>query len=712
MAPETLVAQEGITYVPDLFRYNRRKTRVVYVGDVGVGGNNPIRVQSMTTTPTTDVEATVAQSVSLVKAGCEIVRITAPTLNDARALGAIKKALLAQGIKVPLVADIHFNPECAMEAANHVEKIRVNPGNYADSKIFKIKEYSDVDYKLELERVEERFVPLVQKLKSLGRSLRIGSNHGSLSDRIMNRYGDSPEGMVESALEFVRICEKNGFYDIILSMKSSNPKVMIAAYRLLAARMAQENMDYPFHLGVTEAGYGEDGRIKSAIGIGSLLNDGIGDTIRVSLTEDPEFEVPVAFQIAKPYQPTSDTGTRRHGDPGTTADEISASPSHRVSASDLSHVDNFFHYALRPTRELQIGPFKLGGENVVRVFSDLTPWLKEEADGKASALKILELLEQQLASGKDQVLEIIEWPVSSPEDLTRLQDCRRALGSETSRLAFLGRFTDPALAIAGLPSVHLVAFAADRALPGPKRQEQFAQVVRAAKAAGVSVLLESGRCHRGPLEPARNLLVGIGICEREGHKDLLVSLTLPAVPEIIANTRLAVSLLRESGKNYPIHLRLPEQTDFDTQRIDAAIAFGSLLCDGIGNSVQIGASAQPTQDLELIYNVLQGAGVRITKTEFVSCPSCGRTLFDLQTTTERIKKQTGHLKGVKIAIMGCIVNGPGEMADADFGYVGGAPGRINLYVGKDCVEKGIPTEQADGRLIQLIKTHGKWVDPK
>ncbi len=702
MPVETLTKPLAQQYISDLLHYNRRKTRVVYVGNVGVGGNNPLRVQSMTTTPTTDINATVAQSLSLVKAGCEIVRITAPTMNDARALGQIKKALLAQGVNVPLVADIHFNPECAMEAANHVEKVRVNPGNYADSKIFKVKEYTDTDYENELLRVEERFTPLVLKLKNLGRSMRIGSNHGSLSDRIMNRYGDSPEGMVESALEFVRICEKNGFRDIILSMKSSNPKVMIAAYRLLAARMAEENMDYPFHLGVTEAGYGEDGRIKSAIGIGSLLNDGIGDTIRVSLTEDPEFEVPVAFQIAKPYQSLG-TGTGGHGDTGRSS-EIAASDS-------LQHVDNFYHYAQRPTRVLQVGPFKLGGENVIRVISDFSPWLKD-LDGKSAALKILSLLEEQLASGKDQVPEILEWPVTSTSDVQRLEDCRRALGGETSRLAFLGRFANATLAQAGLAHVHMAALPATPGMPEEDYLKQFTAFVRAAKKANIPVLMEAGPCASGTLEPAQHLMRGVQLCEKEGLSDLLLSFNLPTVSELIANVRLATMLIKQSGQDYPFHLRLPSSVDFESQRIEAAVAFGSLLCDGIGNSVQTGQGREPIQDLELVYNVLQGAGVRMTKTEFVSCPSCGRTLFDLQTTTERIKKQTGHLKGVKIAIMGCIVNGPGEMADADFGYVGGAPGRINLYVGKDCVEKGIPTESADGRLIELIKTHGKWVDPK
>lgn len=697
-------------FVPDLFTYRRRKTRVVRVGHVGIGGENPIRVQSMTTTPTTDVDATVAQTLTLVASGCEIVRITAPTMADAKALGEIKKRLRADGVNVPLVADIHFNPECAMEAANHVEKVRVNPGNYADSKAFKTKEYSDAEYSAELTRLEERFTPLVLKCKELGRAMRIGSNHGSLSDRLMNRYGDSPEGMVESALEFVRICRKNNYHDLVLSMKSSNPKVMIAAYRLLAMRMDEEGMDYPFHLGVTEAGYGEDGRIKSAIGIGSLLNDGVGDTIRVSLTEDPEFEVPVAFQIARPYQPTSPSSSAAVSG-GTTLSD--GSPLKIRGDDNLGqHVENFFHYVRRPTRDLRVGPFKVGGENVVRVISDFSPWLAQESDPKAAALKLLGLLEEQLSSGKDMVPEILEWTVTSPGELDRLAACRRALGGETSRLAFWGRFAGLPLAQQGLATVHLATLIPDRTLSGAERKEQFRQFVAAAKAAGVPVMLESGPCDRGRLEPAQNLLKGIEICEGEGHTDLLLSFTLPNVDDLIANVRLATALLRQKSRLYPIHLRLPGHEHLDEQRIRASVGFGSLLCDGIGDSVQTGRGLEPQKELELLYNVLQGAGVRITKTEFVSCPSCGRTLFDLQSTTERIKRQTGHLKGVKIAIMGCIVNGPGEMADADFGYVGGAPGRINLYVGKTCVEKGIDAAIADARLIQLIKDHGKWVDPR
>ncbi len=700
MSPETITATKVALYTPDLFLYNRRKTRVVPVGDVLVGGNNPIRLQSMTTTPTTDVEGTVAQSIRMIEAGCEIVRITAPKMADARALGDIRKSLNAKGYaKIPLVADIHFNPECAMEAANHVEKVRVNPGNYADFKAFKTLEYSDAAYADELVRIEERFTPLVLKCKQLGRSMRLGCNHGSLSDRIMNRYGDTPLGMVEAALEFVRICQKNSYYDIILSMKSSNPKVMIEAYRLLVARMDEEEMDYPLHLGVTEAGYGEDGRIKSAIGIGSLLHDGLGDTIRVSLTEDPEFEIPVAQQIVTAYTPSKEAISQE------------AEP----SRARLSHVPDVYSYLRRPTRELAIGPFKIGADHPVRVFNDFSPWLKQAASGEDAAKMILELLEAELKTGRDNVPEIIEWNITTASDLEKFLHCRKALGKETSRIAFFGRFADLELAKIGVASVHIASFSAPRTMSDGERMEQFHEFLRAAARARVPVMLESGACQRGYLEPARNLLRGIENAEREGVKELMISFQLPTVHQMIANVRLITALLRERTQDtpsHPIHLRYPGREFFEDQRIEASIAFGALLADGIGDSVQTGQGVAPGKELELLYNILQGAGVRITKTEFVSCPSCGRTLFDLQSTTERIKQQTGHLKGVKIAIMGCIVNGPGEMADADFGYVGGAPDKINLYVGKECVEKGIPTAEADGRLIQLIKSHGKWVEPK
>ncbi|OGR88909.1 MAG: hypothetical protein A3A86_02360, partial [Elusimicrobia bacterium RIFCSPLOWO2_01_FULL_60_11] len=583
----------------------------------------------------------------------------------------------------------------AMEAAEYVEKVRINPGNYVDSKQFKIVEYTDADYQRELDRIEEKFTPLVLKMKKLGRAMRIGTNHGSLSDRIMNRYGDSPEGMVESALEFTRICEKNKYFDLILSMKSSNPKVMIAAYRLLAARMAEEGMDYPFHLGVTEAGDGEDGRIKSAIGIGGLLEDGIGDTIRVSLTEEPELEIPVCKQIAAFYTSPRPSPLRGEG-------EITPSP-RRGEGRDEGYTENPYHYARRKTREIKIGPFKLGGENIVRLVSDFT-------DKKA----ILSVLEAQLQNTKSLAPEIVQWTIRNDEDLKALEECSKKLAKETSRLAFLGRFENSlAQAEKGLSLVQCAIFKYKPGDDGSTRKKKFTDFLKLAKAKNVPVILEAEDCKSedklakwGELTPAHNTLDGIEWAQSVGMKDIILSFNLSGRSEMIHNVRYLAATLREKNIDLPIHLKV--QT---SNLIHASIALGSLLCDGIGDSVQAGTGTDPKKDLELLYNILQAAGVRITKTEYVSCPSCGRTLFDLQSTTERIRSKTGHLKGVKIAIMGCIVNGPGEMADADFGYVGGAPGKINLYVGKDCVKKSIPFEESDEKLIELIKEHGKWQDP-
>jgi (E)-4-hydroxy-3-methylbut-2-enyl-diphosphate synthase len=521
----------------------RRRTREVMVGKVGVGGDNPIRVQSMTTTLTKDVDATVAQTIRLVDAGCEIVRITTPTVQDAKALGQAKAKLRARGIDVPLVADIHFSPAAALEAAEHADKVRVNPGNFADSRQFKTREYTDEEYAAELVRIEERFAPLVLKCKQRGVAMRIGTNHGSLSDRIMNRFGDTPDGMCESALEFVRICRKHDYHALILSMKASNPKVMVSAYRLLAQRMDEEGMDYPFHLGVTEAGNGEDARIKSAIGIGGLLEDGIGDTIRVSLAEEPENEVPVAFEIARRCVP--------------------------------------------------------GGLPPVPDFS-------------------------QQHAGRGQI---------------------RVHASYTRR---------PAEQLSGIGGHSTIAVVGS----GPRAD--FRDVPEGA-------LVASGA----------------------------------TADEII---RAGRELAAQPG-DAPIHLRM-ESIDL----IEASVGLGSLLCDGIGDSVEI-ASGVPEQAEELAFNILQASGARLSRTDYVACPGCGRTLFDLESTTNRIKGKTAHLPGVRIAVMGCIVNGPGEMADADFGYVGSAPGKVNLYVGKEQVARGIPTGEADERLIALIKSHGKWEEP-
>jgi (E)-4-hydroxy-3-methylbut-2-enyl-diphosphate synthase len=536
------------TYCASRFAYQRRRTREVAIGNVVVGGDQPIRVQSMTTTRTQDVEATLAQTIRLVDVGCEIVRITAPTVADAQAIGEIKRRLRARGITVPLVADIHFSPTAAMEAAEHVDKVRVNPGNFADQKFFRVREYTDEDYAAEIARIDERFSPLVLKCRERGIAMRIGSNHGSLSDRIMNRYGDTPAGMVESALEFVRIARKHDYHDIVLSMKASNPKVMIQAYRLLVARMDAEGLDpYPLHLGVTEAGLGEDGRTKSAVGIGALLDDGLGDTVRVSLTEEPEEEVPVAQRLVAPYNA------------GLAAAESFVPVEERVDP---------YSYSRRLSRGEDVGGLVVGSGNTVAVLDPAEP---DAAD----------------------------------PDLSKLA------------------------------TVHAPWYDA----------------VRAYRA----------------------------LAARSGDQ--------------------------------PLHLQLDVQGDDLEVLLRTATVFGSLLCDGLGDSVGLVSPQSDDDRSRLLFNVLQAAGVRITKTEFVSCPSCGRTLFDLQTTTERIAARTSHLKGVKIAIMGCVVNGPGEMADADFGYVGGSPGRVNLYVGKEVVEKGVPEAEADDRLVALIQSHGKWTDP-
>jgi (E)-4-hydroxy-3-methylbut-2-enyl-diphosphate synthase len=647
------------------------------VGDVGVGGDNPLRLQSMTTTPTQDTNATVEQVIRLVNAGCEIVRITAPTEIDAKNLKNIATALRAKNIHVPLVADIHFRPEAALEAANHVEKVRINPGNFTDSKMFKKKEYTDKEYTEELERIEERFTPLVLKLKRLGRSLRLGTNHGSLSDRIMNRYGDSPEGMVESALEFVRICEKNSFRDIILSMKSSNPKVMIAGYRLLAARMEEEGMDYPFHLGVTEAGDGEDGRIKSAAGIGSLLEDGIGDTIRVSLTEDPERELPVAQALAASYNER---------------------PSNKSSAP--FPLENPYTYTRRPTRELALGPIRWGGEQTIPVVNNIS---RLGLDPET----LLSTLETQLKSSKNIPPEILEWDIHAEADVHNLQRFRRQLHFETSRIGYLARIENPDLVNSALSVADGILVKVGTLSLG--------DIAQKTKAAHKPLGLEA--------ENADDLLKAARVAATQ-TPDLFVSLSGKNISHLIHHWRRVVADQWVKGRQcppgqFPFLLRFPPgpmapgpmAPGADTREdylLKTSILLGSLLCDGFGDAIHVGLEKDLADDLSLAYNVLQGAGARVTKTEYVSCPSCGRTLFDLQSTTERIKRQTGHLVGVKIAIMGCIVNGPGEMADADFGYVGGGPGKVNLYVGKNCVEKGILTQNADQKLIALIKSHGKW----
>ena len=649
----------------DSYAYRRRQTRVVRAGSLGIGGGEPLRVQSMTTTDSMDVEATLAQALRLAEAGCELVRITAPTVESARALGRVKEGLLRRGVDLPLAADIHFSPQAALEAAEYVEKIRINPGNFADSKSFSSRGYSEAEYARELARIEEAFLPLLEKLKRLKRALRIGANHGSLSDRILNRCGDTPAGMVESALEYARICERHGYRDLVFSMKSSSAKVTVQAYRLLAARMSEENMDYPFHLGVTEAGSGEDGRIKSAAGIGALLEDGIGDTLRVSLTEEPEAEIPVCRSLIRRFGP-------------------SAAPVSSPAADPDAYCADLFSYARRPCSTVRVGPFQIGGKEPIRVVLRLPDSSSSES-----------FVRESLRSGLMEP-EILEIEVRSPQDLSAVRALKQSLGADSARAAWLLRFHDSSLFAEGLALCDLAAFCA----PDEAAWEVF---VSAAAKTGRPVLA-SGRS-------AAHAVQREALCRRAKVPALVQLCGAADGRSLLHEYRLLSLRLAQAGSKAPLHLRAPVQEDGLTQTLESGILIGGLLCDGLGESVQVLSSAGPVADLRLAYDALQASGSRAVKAEIVSCPGCGRTLFALQDTAERIKKRFAHLKGVKIAVMGCVVNGPGEMADADFGYVGGAAGKINLYVGKECVHKGLEARAAEESLEALIKERGRWTDP-
>ncbi len=683
-----------LPYAASRFQTLRRRTREVAIGPVRVGGANPVRVQSMTTSDTQDVEATVRQAIALAEVGCEIVRVTAPNVQAARCLKPIREKLAAAGFAhIPLVADIHFLPSAAMEAVEHVEKIRINPGNYADKKKFAVLEYTDAAYDAELGRIHEAVTPLILRCKELGRALRIGTNHGSLSDRIMNRYGDTPLGMVESALEFLRICRGHGFHDIVLSMKASNPKVMIQAYRLLVARMDQEGMDYPLHLGVTEAGDGEDGRIKSAIGIGSLLMDGLGDTIRVSLTEDSVYEVPVAQALAKKAMSLWGNGLQTNVRNTNIAADDSLDP---------------YVYAKR-----EIAPLELS--TTVAFGPELPPRVVT----RVASVAALPEAAQKFAAGRlaDTPVEGLLLPIASAADLTALKNS--AASFPTGAVPFLE--LAPALTpadLAGFNSSAPVVLVRTFDFSDAEPLAGFAKLVRAKNhvlAVATTAEAISASAADGTVSPLAATLRQLG--------DARLLFTLddskpdPAGRHPIGRYRALAEALRAFGLRAPLWIRNTAATqvapapDFLSRLLDASILTGALLCDGLGDLVSVETEPDAIRALKLSYNVLQGAGTRSVKTEFVACPSCGRTLFDLQTTTQRIRARTGHLKGVKIAIMGCIVNGPGEMADADFGYVGGAPAKINLYVGKQCVQYNIPQAEADDRLVALIKEHGKWVEP-
>ena len=613
-----------MNYCADPFSYHRRVSREVRVGNVGVGGDNPIRVQSMITCDTMDTEASIAQTIELAEVGCEIVRITAPTVKDAANLQHIVRGLRERRCDVPIVADIHFKPEAAMEAAKWVDKVRINPGNYADSKKFKIIEYSDEQYAAELTRIRQRFAPLVELCKGRGIAMRIGTNHGSLSDRIMNRYGDTPLGMVESALEFARIARDLDYHAFIFSMKSSNPKVMIAAYRLLVARLSEEGADwnYPIHLGVTEAGEGEDARIKSAIGIGSLLADGIGDTIRVSLTEDSIHEIPVAKALVDSVAAGVSPATSQRSEVSDQRSEISFDP---------------FSYQRRTTKKLEREGVQVGGDELVRVVIR-----KEQHEKIAHKLDKMGDYKPEIVFENADVKEL---DPRDDEAIARVND------SAKTELVTV------------MDGVDLPMIAGFRLLAA-KLQSRHPILLK-------DVLRHPERSEAKSRDPADDTL-------RPSRRDPSTSLGM---------------------------------TDFLHTLLIASTNIGSLLCDGIGDAILVQGEEAPGQSLRLSYNILQAAGARIFKTDYVACPSCGRTLFNLQTTTARIKAATVHLKGVKIAIMGCIVNGPGEMADADFGYVGGAPGKVNLYVGKQAVKFNIPEAEAVDRLKDLIREHGKWVEP-
>jgi (E)-4-hydroxy-3-methylbut-2-enyl-diphosphate synthase len=601
-----------LSYCEDPFGYHRRKTREVKIGDVGVGGDNPIRVQSMITCDTMDTDASIQQTIELANVGCEIVRITAPTVKDARNLEQIVKGLRERDCNVPIVADIHFKPEAAMEAARWVDKVRINPGNYADSKKFVIREYTDEQYAGELNRIRERFSPLIDLCKTRGIAMRIGTNHGSLSDRILNRYGDTPLGMVESALEFARIARDLDYHDFIFSMKASNPKIMIAAYRLLVARLNELGPDwnYPLHLGVTEAGEGEDARIKSAIGIGSLLADGIGDTIRVSLTEDSPHEIPVAKALVENINKTSGS---------------------QLSALNYQLSFDPYSYQRRATDTIAVAGIGDPGQQVNLGGAELIRVIVRQANFDKVAHKIDKM--------GDYKPEIVYESARIEEVDPRDEDAIAKLNAEQT--PYLVTVRDN-LDLEVIPAFRLLA----------------------------------ARLH-------------------SHHPILLKDVLVGAV-----------------DRNGPGRLgSIAPASDFLQTLLTASTNIGSLLCDGIGDAILIQGEEAPGQALRLSYNILQAAGSRIFKTDYVACPSCGRTLFNLQTTTAKIKAATSHLKGVKIAIMGCIVNGPGEMADADFGYVGGAPGKVNLYVGKSAVKFNIPEAEAVDRLKDLIREHGKWVEP-
>lgn len=639
-------------YCNSLVQYSRRKTRVVNIGDVPLGGNHPIRVQSMTTVDTMDTPGSVEQVLRMVNAGCEYVRITAPSIKEAQNLAEIKKELRQRGCQVPLIADIHFTPNAAELAARIVEKVRVNPGNYADRKRFETIDYTDASYQAELERIREKFTPLVRICKEYGTAMRIGTNHGSLSDRIMSRYGDTPLGMVESALEFLRIAEDLRFYNIVLSMKSSNPQVMVQAYRLLVQKLDEEGFQpYPLHLGVTEAGDGEDGRIKSSVGIGTLLEDGLGDTVRVSLTEEPEAEIPVARTLVDRY-----------------ANRSGHAPIPEITRYPIQP----FEYKRRKTREV----VNVGGHQVPRVIADFS------GKGKVTAASFFS----------------VGYHYSVPLDKWNITDM-------ACDYVFLG---DTSIDFE-IPGTLGLVFHHKTWLTQRHRDRAYPWISAADYLGGISG------------SEAMNFIYAR---LRDMTMPLLEKLSADPTAVLIIDTdnrhglaeqrRIFVELINHACTVPVIIGRAYQHVKAEDLQLFSATDIGGLLIDGLGDGVFLAAEDCGGDKVvnETAFNILQATRTRISKTEYISCPSCGRTLFDLQETTAKIRSRTYHLKGVKIGIMGCIVNGPGEMADADYGYVGSGPGRITLYRGKEVVKKNVPTPQAVDELINLIREDGSWIEPE
>jgi (E)-4-hydroxy-3-methylbut-2-enyl-diphosphate synthase len=655
-------------YCNSLTQYSRFVTREVFIGDVPMGGSNPIRIQSMTTTDTMDTLGTVEQTIRMVDAGCEYVRITAPSIKEAQNLAEIKKQLRQRGYTVPLVADIHFTPNAAEVAARIVEKVRVNPGNYADKKKFDQLDYTDLEYKGELERIFQKFTPLVKVCKEYGTAMRIGTNHGSLSDRIMSRYGDTPQGMVESAMEFIRMCELLNYQNLVVSMKSSNPQVMVQAYRLLVETMVAEGMNYPLHLGVTEAGDGEDGRIKSAVGIGTLLEDGLGDTVRVSLTEEPEAEAPVAIALVERYTKRKAESEKVHG------------PSTMDHGLQSNH--NPYEYIKRHTYEANAF---IGGHMVPRVVADISKAnLKDQSVLNSVGYLYSPILDKynMAEQSVDFVYLADELPsFTLPGNLKQLYNYAtwKNLADKTNchPLFTLKEYIGDVNRSSALNLVSLK--------PADIDSDEFGSLPFDKT---LVLVLETDAAH--------------GMADQRYFFFKMEELELD-IPVIVKRSYSFESGSPEVGKT---------ESNTTLLQLYAATDLGALLVDGFGDGIWIDALQVDTQiNTSTAFGILQATRSRISKTEYISCPSCGRTLFDLMETTQMIRSRTSHLKGLKIGIMGCIVNGPGEMADADYGYVGSGTDKITLYRGKEAVKKNINAANALDELIEIIRGDGNWIEP-